>query len=105
LNDSTLIPLLVLLPLLGGLALAVLPGTRPDHFRVFALLNALITLGISVVAATRFDWTASDYAMQMTSGAAWIEPFGLTFGFGVDAISMWLVLLTTMLMPLVICMA
>ena len=101
LSDNILIPLMVLLPLFGGLALAFLPQAA-GGIRAFSLVNALLTFAVSLIAASVFDWTGGSEGMQLMSDVAWVEGFGLRFGFGVDAVSLWLVLLTTFLMPLVI---
>ncbi len=101
-KSNVLIPLLVLLPLLSGLALALVPGQTVRSIRRFALLGTLITFVASLLAAYNFDWSGTAIGMQLDSSIVWIEPFGLHFGFGVDSVSMWLVLLTTFLMPPVV---
>lgn len=99
---DALLPLLILLPLLGGLAVALLPAERPASTRAFALLNTTMTFVVSLIAASPgiFQWHETGF--QLESHVPWIDAFGLHFRFGVDTIAMWLVLLTTFLMPLVI---
>ena len=101
-NADVLIPLMLLIPLVGaGVLLLPLPWLR-DHgtVRSYVFLNTVATFVVSVLLAVNFKW--SDGGMQFTKAAPWIPSFGLAFGFGVDALSLWLVLLTTFLMPLVV---
>lgn len=100
---SRLLPLMVLVPLLSGLVLALAPAWSPARLRGYALIGSLLNFVLALLAASRFEWSSSDaVAFQMASQATWVEAFGLTFRFGVDAIAMWLVLLTTLLVPLVV---
>lgn len=110
--DSTvLIPLLMLLPLVGGLGLVILPADRPNLIRSAALLWSLLTLGIALSIVylayqpigdgSNDTWLTSG-ELFFRSSIPWIEGFGLRFAFGIDAISLWLVLLSAVLMPLVI---
>ncbi|MBZ0251862.1 MAG: hypothetical protein K8I02_00865, partial [Candidatus Methylomirabilis sp.] len=48
----------------------------------------------------RFD--AANGGMQLVERAAWIPSLGITYHVGVDGISLFLILLTTFLTPLVI---
>ncbi|MCC7145412.1 MAG: NADH-quinone oxidoreductase subunit M [Phycisphaeraceae bacterium] len=66
-----------------------------------ALATTLLTLAISIAAAFAFDWKHAD-TLQLVTVWPWISDFGFTFSFGVDAISLCLVLLTTFLMPLAV---
>ena len=63
-NPTALIPILVLLPLAGGLGLTVLPANRPNTIRVAALLWSLAALTIAVVIAY---WRASQSAREPTA--------------------------------------
>jgi NADH-quinone oxidoreductase subunit M len=98
---AMLIPLLILIPLFGAAAL-LLPVIRsPRDIRVLTLLFTLATLAVALVVAGGFNW-ADTAALQYAGAAPWVPGFGLFFGFGVDAVSLWLVLLTTVLMPITI---
>ncbi|MEA2555529.1 MAG: NADH-quinone oxidoreductase subunit, partial [Actinomycetota bacterium] len=39
---------------------------------------------------------------QMIEHAAWVKSIGLSYLLGIDGISLWMVLLTTFLMPLAV---
>ena len=95
------LPVLVLIPLLGGFAMALMPRDRHGTVRVSALVISLIVFAINVVqACAMFDWGGA--GTQLECDRTWIEPFGVSLSFGVDQISMLLVLLATFLMPLTI---
>ncbi len=106
-----LIPLLLLVPLLGGLGLVILPSDKPMTIRIASLFWSLVTLAIAVTVAYHAyqPHVADSAAAPLDSGAMffrssvpWVNGFGIRFAFGIDGISLWLVLLTAGLMPLVI---
>lgn len=67
----------------------------------YALLSTLVTFAFSLVAVFNFDFAHSG-TMQFTGAVRWVDSFGLQFGYGIDSISLWLMLLTTFLMPIII---
>ncbi len=99
-TDRYLIPMMLLVPLLGGLV-GISPFITSKNIRQWAMVNTLITLVISLIVAEQFDW-GSPALSQLGHATAYIPQFGLAFAYGVDSISLWLVLLTTFLMPLVV---
>jgi len=81
-------------PLIAGLVVILLPGRFAKYV---ALAASLIEFAISVP----LWWTfAPDGGMQFTVDRAWIAAWGIHYAVGVDGISLFLVLLTTFLMPL-----
>ena len=99
-SGSWLLPLLLLVPLLGGLSLAWLPPRRA-LIQTWALIYTLLTLAIAGIVAATFDF-GDPAAFQLAGVIPWVEAFGLSFRFGIDSISLWLLLLTAFLMPLVV---
>ncbi|HEX7010979.1 MAG TPA: NADH-quinone oxidoreductase subunit M, partial [Phycisphaeraceae bacterium] len=100
--ESMLLPLLFLVPLAASL-LMLLPTPWFDDRRNawgWSLGASLVTLAVSVVAAAQFDWGAGGFDLEGV--IPWVPGFGLSFSYGVDAIALWLVLLTTLLTPIVI---
>jgi len=98
-----LLLLLTVFPLVSALPL-MLPIKAFNCRHVvwsYALLSTLVTFAFSLVAAFKFDFAHSG-AMQLAGSLQWVDGFGLSFGFGIDSISLWLVLLTTFLMPIII---
>jgi len=81
-------------PLIAGLVVILLPGRFAKYV---ALAASLIEFAISVP----LWWTfVPDGGMQFTVDRAWIAAWGIHYAVGVDGISLFLVLLTTFLMPL-----
>jgi len=110
-NPTVLIPMLMLLPLVGGLGLVILPSDRPKIIRSAALFWSLLTLAIAIsigylayqpIGSGSNDTWLSNGELFFRSSIPWVEGFGLQFAFGIDAISLWLVVLSTVLIPLVI---
>ena len=98
---SALLLILMLIPLLGAVAVAFLPRGRDEMVRPISLVTTLIALAVSILAAVQFDWAKTD-SIQLLANINWVESFGLSFSFGIDSVSLWLVLLTTFLMPIVV---
>src|SRR5690349_15483849 len=100
--DHMLLPALVVVPLLAGLLLAPLfKRGQEAGVKFVAFAWTLVVFALSLVAASKFDWNNTD-KVQLTKTVEWVHDFGLNFSFGVDSLSLWLVLLTTFLMPLVV---
>ncbi|MEX0775167.1 MAG: NADH-quinone oxidoreductase subunit M [Phycisphaeraceae bacterium] len=98
-----LIPILVLLPALGALCIALIPAGRDGEVtKGFALINTLVTLALSVLLAASYNWSSPGNP-QFATSLRWVDSFGLSFAMGLpDSISLWLVLLTTFLMPIIV---
>jgi NADH-quinone oxidoreductase subunit M len=88
------------LPLAGVLVLAVWPRMPDQVARVVALVTALATFVVSLGILGRFDTGVTGY--QLVEQATWVEGANLQYLLGVDGVSLWMVLLTTFLMPLAI---
>jgi NADH-quinone oxidoreductase subunit M len=88
--------LLLMIPALGALLGALLP---PVFSRGWALFVSLATLLVAGIMAAQFDYNGQ---MQFVYNGFEIPSIGSSFSLGVDAISLWLVLLTVLLMPLAV---
>ncbi|GAB4547278.1 MAG: NADH-quinone oxidoreductase subunit M [Phycisphaerales bacterium] len=89
--------LLILIPLLAAAMVFVLPR---EQSKIICTLGMLVGFAASLVAAAQFDWSASD-TFQFDAGFVELLPeFGVRLNVGADSISMWLILLTTFLGPL-----
>ncbi|PWU21982.1 MAG: Fe-S-binding domain-containing protein, partial [Bdellovibrio sp.] len=93
-----LLSILVFCPLLFALILAMVGSAR--WIRPTALVFSLVEFVLSLVMLAQFD--ASTPALQMVERYPWITRFGVTYFLGLDGLSLWLVLLTTFLMPIVV---
>jgi len=95
--SSNLLTVVIFFPLVGVLLLLFLPKGNIRLIRNVALLTALAEFLLSLPIVFRFeDATAS---MQFVERASWIAGYGIEYHVGVDGISLWLVMLTTFLLP------
>ena len=92
--------LLLAIPALGAVLLALLPTRNRQALFAVALLASGIDVLLSVKIFGGFD--AGNGAMQFLERIPWIPSFGIEYFVGVDGISLFLVLLTTLLMPIAI---
>jgi NADH-quinone oxidoreductase subunit M len=95
-----ILTMLVLVPAISSVAVAVLSNRRPEWIKLTALLSSVFTAGLSIWVLTAFDKANADY--QFVSKHTWIKPWGISWHLGVDGISLFLVVLTGILFPLVI---
>jgi NADH-quinone oxidoreductase subunit M len=93
-SDWPVLTLVVFTPLLGVLALLLLPGDAHRAIRWVALLAALASLFFSFVLLG-YDTGGPEF--QFREELEWIPAFGMGYRLGVDGISVVLVLLTTVL--------
>src|SRR5258708_8352659 len=98
-----LITILILLPVIGAgttVIYSLTPGARESHHRWIALgfttLAFLVSLWLIQGAG---DGMA---AFRFSENYSWVSAIGARYHVGVDGISLWLVLLTTLLMPIAI---
>ena len=93
---STLLVVTVFLPLLGSLALFLMPSWSYRTARVVALAFSLGTLALSLILLAGFD---KDAGPQFLTSQPWLS-FGqasIHFALGLDGISIWLLVLSTVL--------
>ena len=95
-----LLPVLVVLPVFGALAIALTPSTRSETARIIALMTTVMTAALGIYLLWNFD--ATDGTFQNLSSQSWIESLGISWLAGVDGISLWLIVLTVLLFPLAI---
>ncbi|MCS7187579.1 MAG: NADH-quinone oxidoreductase subunit M [Armatimonadota bacterium] len=85
--------------LIAGIGLmAITPEEAKNRVRGIALAATTAAFAMGVLMFLRFDWQRSDW--QFTYDATWIPSIGAHISFGVDGISLPLLLLTLFLGPL-----
>jgi NADH-quinone oxidoreductase subunit M len=92
------------LPLLGLLVLLFIPRDNGGLLKGITLVVTLITFFVSLPLAFD-DVFKTSAAMQYTEFAPWISVgsyFQMNYNIGIDGISLWLVLLTTFIMPIAV---
>jgi NADH-quinone oxidoreductase subunit M len=95
-----LLTLTVFTPLLGAVLLALLPREPVLGVRRAALVFALVPLGLSLLVLRQFTTGEADF--QLVERASWIAAWGIDYRLGIDGVSLFLVLLTTFLTPVVV---
>jgi len=91
---------LIFVPLLGAVAAVLSSNRRPEWTKLIALISSVGTAGLSIWMLASFK--SSEGGFQFTSQHAWIREWGIGWHLGVDGISLFLVVLTGLLFPLVI---
>jgi NADH-quinone oxidoreductase subunit M len=97
------LPLLSLVfatPILAGILLLLLPGEPIELPRRSAFAFSLVPLAVSLMILQAFDPALG--TLQLVERAAWIPQLGAFYSLGVDGFSLWLVLLTTVLTPVLL---
>ena len=87
-------------PLVGAIAVMVVPHSRAELAKRLALLTSLVTVGLVIAMATRF--TSGTPGYQFAEKHEWIPEFGVNYALGVDGIALVLIALATILVPVVI---
>lgn len=101
--QNHLLTILILLPVVGAATTVVYgftPGARESHHR-------WIALGFTTLAFLISLWLISGSGAALGSfrfeeNYPWIGAIGTRYHLGVDGISLWLVILTTLLMPIAV---
>ena len=97
-SDWPFLDITLFLPLAGALAIACVPAKNARVIRFVALAVTVATFVVSIGVLVNFN--SGDPGFQLGSNAEWIPEWGIGYITGVDGISVWLVMLTTFLMPL-----
>ncbi len=100
---AQLLVITAFLPLLGSLALLVAPRLEVKTARAIALGVVLLTLGLSLIllAGFRADEVGPQFAFKGEGGKlglSWLETPDIRFSLGLDGLSLWLFVLTSVLM-------
>jgi NADH-quinone oxidoreductase subunit M len=87
------------LPIVAGVLLVFFPRTADKAIKGFGLFASLATFLLSLGILGQFQEGVP--GLQLVERHSWIPEWGITYGLAVDGISLWLVLLTTLLTPIV----
>jgi NADH-quinone oxidoreductase subunit M len=98
--ESHLLSFLVFFPLVWSSLGLLFPGASAAVSRGWALVGALLTFIISVFLFGKYEPSGAEF--QFVELGSWIPSLGVSYHLGLDGISLWLVLLTTFLMPVVV---
>ncbi|MEO8294694.1 MAG: NADH-quinone oxidoreductase subunit M [Gemmatimonadota bacterium] len=93
--DHWIIHVLLLLPVVGMVPVVLAPGRVARQLALWVtIVEFVISLGLW------WAYVPGQGTMQLTSTFSWIPEWGIAYRVGIDGISLFMVLLTTGLMPL-----
>src|SRR5579859_4261018 len=92
-----LLSIVLWLPTLGAVLLLLLPRENETLARNLAIGTAILTLLAALPLAILFDFSRS---FQFLDSLDWVASWGLGYRVSIDGISLWLVLLVTLLTPI-----
>ena len=98
-----ILSLVTFLPLVGAFFCMIVNGPKEAvdrNCRSAALITSLVTFAISLVLWIRFDATKAGY--QFEEKFDWVPALGIGYHMGIDGISLFFVLLSTLLTPICI---
>jgi NADH-quinone oxidoreductase subunit M len=87
----------IFLPLAGAFLIGLLPGGNARALRLLALAFSLATFVVSLGLMVQFD--AREPGFQLGTSVGWIPEWGIGYTVGIDGVSLWLIMLTTFMMP------
>jgi len=99
-TGNVLLSLVVWTPMIGALLVLLLPREQVDGARRAALAFSLVTFLLSLALWAGFRPDTAEF--QFLEQKPWIPDWGIQYLVGIDGVSLFLVLLTTFLTPLVI---
>jgi NADH-quinone oxidoreductase subunit M len=90
----------IFLPLVGAVIVGLIPRDKEDAIRWSAFGVTVLTFVVSLGLLIEFDSAAPGF--QLGSEFEWVSDWGVGYLTGIDGISLWMILLTTFLMPLAV---
>jgi NADH-quinone oxidoreductase subunit M len=95
----TLLDAVIFLPLLGFLIVMALPKEHHNAIRMFSLIASLAIFLVSLGLIGPV-WSAAPSKFALENNQSWIQTPAINYHTGLDGISLWLVMLSTLLTPL-----
>jgi NADH-quinone oxidoreductase subunit M len=95
-----LLSIVTFLPLAGGLLVLFVNGENKEAIRRTTLVVTLLTFAVSLLLPVGFDGAKATY--QFEEMYRWVSSPRIGYHMGIDGLSLWLVVLTTFLMPLAV---
>ncbi|MDT7808249.1 MAG: NADH-quinone oxidoreductase subunit [Acidobacteriota bacterium] len=98
-----LLTILILLPFVGALAVAAhgfAPYADRKHYRWIALGFSVLVFAVSLLLLTAPVGMGTTNTFHFVEDVPWVAAIGAHYHVGVDGMSLWLVLLTTLLVPI-----
>ena len=98
--ESNILLILILLPLLGAITILFIKDTNTKLIRNVALSFSMTAFVFSTFLWVLFDRSTAKF--QFVEEFLWIPSSNINFFIGVDGISLFFIILTTLLIPLCI---
>ncbi|MGI8536283.1 MAG: NADH-quinone oxidoreductase subunit M [Mycobacteriales bacterium] len=89
-----------LVPLLGAVAILLLPQRKEQLQKVVALATSLVVLGLTIAMCAAFEPGGDRF--QFVQAYDWIPAFGVQYAVGADGIALVLIALVAVLVPVVL---
>ncbi|MCY4134343.1 MAG: NADH-quinone oxidoreductase subunit M [bacterium] len=99
-GSSTVLPVIIFLPLVGAAVIALIAPSRTTVLKPVAVATSAATGALTLWLMAAFD--KHDGGFQFTQLTEWIDSAGISWHVGVDGISLFLVVLTGLLFPIAI---
>jgi NADH-quinone oxidoreductase subunit M len=102
-NNTLNFPILSLVtfgPLIGAMVILFLNKDRHQHIKWAAFVASLVTFFISLLVVASFE--SGDSQPQLVERVAWISAWDIDYYLGVDGVSIWMLMLTTLISPIAI---
>ena len=95
-----LLSILILTPLAGAIVLALFRGLSDGQIKRFSLALTLVLFGVSLALLTQLPSFESSADYRFTEEIQWLPDWGISYNLGIDGLSLWLIILSTLLTPL-----
>jgi NADH-quinone oxidoreductase subunit M len=95
----SLLDVVLFLPLVGSFALLLVPKGNAQASRMGALIISLLVFIVSLGLIAPY-WYAAPTGYTFSTNIAWIHYPPIHYHVGLDGLSLWLILLTTLLTPI-----
>ena len=95
-----MLSILIFLPIIGALILTLIPKGQGEMIKRIAFLVSLLILALSLSLFLTYE--AGTAGFTDIEQVDWIPSLGITYHVGVDGISLFLVMLTTVIVPILL---
>jgi NADH-quinone oxidoreductase subunit M len=97
-NSFPYLTVLLLIPIGAAAALLFVPGKYKKLIHIVSVVTSVAVFGFSALILDEFKSGVAGY--QMTTVHSWFGSLGIQYSLGIDGISLFLVLMTTLLFPI-----
>ena len=95
-----ILSILILAPLAGALVLIAGRGMSNESIKRFTLALTLVLFGVSLALLRQLSVFESTAEYQFVERLNWLPDWGISYHLGIDGLSLWLIILSTLLTPI-----